>query len=565
MHRLLSMALALLLAGTDGSLLSRMGFSWTPEGSPSVAAEVLTKRRQRLPVVAAGALPNPIVLVPGLFGSQIEANLKHAKKPKIMCKKNLDWFLLWLDIGEMLPPTIDCFWNHITMQILPNGSSVNLDGIETRVPDYGGVEAVRCAIPSHCNGTKSMYDLLDVLEGSGYRAGLDLRAAPFDWRTGPEEWASFDFPRLKALIEETVAKNGGRKVSLVSLSLGGPYTQLFLTTFITDAAWKDAHVENWVSLSGLWNGVTLSAHMLTAGYTSSVFPPWLTWIDPAVEKLAVRTMPGVPYLLPAPVSLANGSVVDDVVVSIAGTDYKASQMPQVLELAGANATVALFNRTQALRAKLLHPGVTTFCWHGSNLSTEVALDFNSTDLSQQPALRNGNGDGTVPMKSLQLCKQWPADDAHPVHEEGFANVGHLGMVTNPDVLARILDVVMGNATFPPEPPQPYFANPFAGPCRNDELNTSIAGDLYACSPACVGKHSKSCPTAVFPNVTAAPECSLDSFTNVKQCALNCKADDECGAGGTCHIVHFPPAPPFPGEDVGTCGYSFTNTTQLRAH
>jgi hypothetical protein len=38
-------------------------------------------------------------------------------------------------------------------------------------------------------------------------AGKSLRAAPYDWRFGPETWAAEDWPRLRRLIEETYALN----------------------------------------------------------------------------------------------------------------------------------------------------------------------------------------------------------------------------------------------------------------------------------------------------------------------------------------------------------------------
>jgi hypothetical protein len=47
-------------------------------------------------------------------------------------------------------------------------------------------------------------------EGSRLRvvfAGNSLRAAPYDWRFGPETWAAEDWPRLRRLIEETYALN----------------------------------------------------------------------------------------------------------------------------------------------------------------------------------------------------------------------------------------------------------------------------------------------------------------------------------------------------------------------
>lgn len=554
---------ALCAAGAArASLLEDMGFSWQAPGSVAPAAR---------PGVAAaakhgsvGTPPGPVVLVPGLFGSNIEEQVD--EKTGLVCKHaSGEWYFLWLDVGEMLPLKIKCFWDHMTMRTLPNGTTTNVEGVNTQVYDYGGVGAVRCAIPKHCNGTKSMYDLLDALEGVGYTAGLDLRAAPYDWRTGPTEWNApgGDFQKLKTLIEDTVARNGGRRARLISLSLGGPYFHLFLTRYLAgdvanggcggaEAAqqWKDAHIENWVALSSLWNGVSLAAHMLTAGYKSSIFPKWLTWLDPADERVVTRTMPGVSFMIPAPYKLANGSVYDPVQVTTGalagnGRDYRASQMGELLAAAGLDNALALYNRSVEAHSDILeHPGVTTYCWHGTNISTEIGLRFNGTDVTEQPTLvKTMEGDGTVSMDSMQLCKHWPARADHPVAEETFPGIGHIGMVQDTTVLGRILDVVTAGATFPPTPApgRPYFGNPHLVPCRNDEVNTTAGDGGAFCSTPCTGKHSNQCPSAnLYPGVTARPTCDLKAPTALKMCSLSCDEDADCGPSGRCYKIPFGP-------------------------
>ena len=54
--------------------------------------------------------------------------------------------------------------------------------------------------------------------------------APCPWQVGPSNWlaAGGYFDQLKARVQQLVKQNGGRKVVLVSFSLGGPVASVFL-------------------------------------------------------------------------------------------------------------------------------------------------------------------------------------------------------------------------------------------------------------------------------------------------------------------------------------------------
>ncbi len=68
-------------------------------------------------------------------------------------------------------------------------------------------------------------------------AGKNLRAAQYDWRQGPLEYTTYEYPRLKALIEETYKINNNSKVAVTSLSMGAPYFLSFLNTHVNQE-WK---------------------------------------------------------------------------------------------------------------------------------------------------------------------------------------------------------------------------------------------------------------------------------------------------------------------------------------
>lgn len=102
-------------------------------------------------------------------------------------------------------------------------------GVTVRTYDYGGVSAVGYLDDGHIlgmwNTTIAILTQLGWTVGSFFchcccamivltflsYAGKDLRAAPYDWRFGPETFVDRDWPRLKTLIEETFTMNNNTR------------------------------------------------------------------------------------------------------------------------------------------------------------------------------------------------------------------------------------------------------------------------------------------------------------------------------------------------------------------
>eukprot|EP00966_Prymnesium_polylepis_P290152 6702651-Prymnesium_polylepis.1 len=102
------------------------------------------------------------------------------------------------------------------------------------------------------------------LEAAGFVADVSLRAATNDFRgVGTPDVLSQQYSRLKALIEETAGLNGGRAVTLISHSLGGPYTTLFLNE--APAAWKAQYIESFISLSSPVMGTAVTLEGIISG------------------------------------------------------------------------------------------------------------------------------------------------------------------------------------------------------------------------------------------------------------------------------------------------------------
>lgn len=63
----------------------------------------------------------------------------------------------------------------------------------------------------------------------------------------PESQSEY-FSKLRTLIEDTYSANGNKKITLMSHSLGCPYTLVFLNKQTQD--WKDRYILQWITLSG---------------------------------------------------------------------------------------------------------------------------------------------------------------------------------------------------------------------------------------------------------------------------------------------------------------------------
>ena len=79
---------------------------------------------EKLIQIEQGGSRKPIVIVPGLLGSQLEARFD-VPHPSKDCLIHHDWFSLWLSITEMTH--LDCWlysmkllYNNITHQVLNN-------------------------------------------------------------------------------------------------------------------------------------------------------------------------------------------------------------------------------------------------------------------------------------------------------------------------------------------------------------------------------------------------------------------------------------------------------------
>lgn len=87
---------------------------------------------------------SPVILIPGLEASQVEAKITDKKETRhFFCSKNSDWFLIWLNPEEFIPQIIDCFMDNFKL-IYDHKlrRTHNAQGIDIRVPGFGETHSV---------------------------------------------------------------------------------------------------------------------------------------------------------------------------------------------------------------------------------------------------------------------------------------------------------------------------------------------------------------------------------------------------------------------------------------
>jgi len=94
---------------------------------------------------------------------------------------------------------------------------------------------------------------MTALVERGYRRGVTIRAAPYDFRYAPHSQLSY-FTELRHLAENTWAINSRRKVVLLAHSMGGLYAAYFLSR--QTGAWKERYIEAVVTVNTPWAGLT---------------------------------------------------------------------------------------------------------------------------------------------------------------------------------------------------------------------------------------------------------------------------------------------------------------------
>lgn len=410
---------------------------------------------------------SPVVLVPGLAGSRLQARVL-ADKPKanIICSRQPGWQDMWLTLRAFLPVAIDCWIDNVRMEPDPaSGFTRNAPGVESRVAQFGSVESVRHLDLKSPKLSEYFASVIERYEQLGYQPDQNLFAAPYDFRVAPQQLAESFFNPLKKLIEfaysneanqklaegslETMslppAGSGCKKVTLLCHSMGCTHMLIFLRN--QTAAWRQSRIRKLIAISSPWGGSVKALKALLVGEQFG-----LPLVSEAKMRNLVRGFPGVAHMLPQEqiFGLPNKDEPDydaQPLVETPQSQFKVNELERLLRAAGLERQWDWFNQS----ANLIRPleplaDLRVDCLHSLNVPTTETIIFrNSSDFPNgNYELARGDGDGTVNHQSLLVCARWARLLPDRVRHKVVLNANHVGILSNKALLEHITDDVLGS-------------------------------------------------------------------------------------------------------------------------
>eukprot|EP00771_Trimastix_marina_P004014 gnl/Trimastix_PCT/743.p1 GENE.gnl/Trimastix_PCT/743~~gnl/Trimastix_PCT/743.p1 ORF type:complete len:420 (+),score=109.80 gnl/Trimastix_PCT/743:47-1306(+) len=370
----------------------------------------------------------PIIFVPGLSGSGLDAKLDKESGPHWYCDRKCDWFNIWIAPQEFLPGVIDCWKENFGVHYCAeNDTYHSTSGVAVRPRDYGGIKGVRWLDPGLPELTPYTEPMMQYFIKAGYVPGKTLFAAPYDFRVATPYATNRQFAMLRDLVESAFRKSGGLRVHLIGHSLGGPFVHVFLSEMTTQA-WRDQYVASYISLAGPLGG------SLFAPIAAITPTPWRAPIPPEVLCNLIRRFASVAWMAPAPTCFG-----DEPLVLVRGKPYRAAEIPLLLADAGLNTTALMLNRMLPSIGILKAPGVASHMFYSVSQNTTQQMNYPEGDFSKYPSpTKMVGGDGVVTEASLRLFEQWPRQ-AQPVVPHIVVD-SHVGMMFKQSLWDSILAI-----------------------------------------------------------------------------------------------------------------------------
>ncbi|XP_063678821.1 phospholipase A2 group XV-like [Bolinopsis microptera] len=375
---------------------------------------------------------DPVVIVPGIFGSQLDARWNKTSAPHLYCYKSSPaWTTLWLCFQCMVPKVIDCWVDNMLLNFTEN-TFQNRDGVETKVNDFGGTGGVE-------NIDKNGYYpyMKAVVDGiaaiPGYERGVNLRAAPYDFRYGANSpTGQLYLKNLRTLIEDTYETNNGRRINILAHSMGNLYMIQFFKS--VSSSWKHKYIKRYIAISGVFGGSVKSLRALVSGEIESI-PRVL--VDANAVRAFQRSFQSIYWLLPRK-QLWNDT---EPIIFTPDRNYTVHDYADLLDDAGFPDGREILKTLEG-STDLTDPGVDVYCLHGSEIPTAAQFRWKPKYFPDyQPNQIDGPGDGTVNQRSLEQCKKFKRLKDHKVYP-GIKFGEHMQILLNPDVIQYVKDLIL---------------------------------------------------------------------------------------------------------------------------
>jgi len=400
---------------------------------------------------------HPVILVPGLGGSQLEARQTIWKpwSTPTLCRK-IGWFSAWVNTMRMSCSNVtplcplNCTVDDLRLVYdEATHTTSNSPGVEVRVPGFGSTETVEYLVPNrfgqHISHKHSNYykTIADALVELGYTRDVNIRGAPYDFRKAPHEMGDF-FEDLVKLIEDTYTLNGNSRVILMAHSMGNLYSLYLLNRMSQE--WKDTYIQSFVAIAAPWGGAVKPVKAMVSGDNMdaviSLGEHDLVLVDTTVIRPLERSMPSMAWLMPS-----EGFWQDDeVLVKAPHYNYTVADYRRLFQDIGFMDGWSMRQDTSELLLDLSPPGVEVFAMYGIGVETYGALDYTQNKVGlwydEDPTVLYGDGDGTVNRRSCEGSLRWDGNQKQPVHHRAFPGATHMTILSREDSVTYIQQIVL---------------------------------------------------------------------------------------------------------------------------
>nr|GMD04101.1 lecithin-cholesterol acyltransferase-like 4 [Ipomoea batatas] len=209
---------------------------------------------------------DPVLLVPGIAGSIINAvNNKTGKSERI-----------WVRILGADHEFCDKLWSRFDSS---TGKTVTLDpDTSIEVPeDRYGLYAIDSLDPDMIIGCDSVYyfhDMIAEMLTWGYQEGTTLFGFGYDFRQSNRFHETLE--RLVAKLKSIYTASGGKKINIISHSMGGLLVKCFMNLH-SDIFEK--YVKNWIAIAAPFQGAP--------GYITSTFFNGMSFLEGWEQKFFI--------------------------------------------------------------------------------------------------------------------------------------------------------------------------------------------------------------------------------------------------------------------------------------
>lgn len=381
---------------------------------------------------------NPVVFVPGIFGSQLEARLRRTAHVRPWCPLRTNWFDIYLNVRLLTPLLLDCFVDDL--RLLYNGTSRMTHstlGVEIRAKSFGKLESVSYLSGRHEPETEYFESLVATLaRQNGLKRDVNMAGAAYDFRKPPHEMSEY-FDDLGKLIESLWTQNQNRSVTMICHSLGCLMSVHMLNK--KPREWRNKYVRRLVSMAGPYAGAFRALKGTLVGDDGDFIP-----LDSKKLQVLEASFPSLFYLFPREPTFSR----DYVLVSTPERNYSLATLDKLFEVARMPDQARMYLDSKKIAESLRAPEVELWCVYGYNVPTAQRLNFlsrvtNATRLVDLPAVQTmGDGDHFVNLASLRECETFALQQEQPVYLRAFRGIDHLTLLRRQEVMQFISSRVL---------------------------------------------------------------------------------------------------------------------------